>query len=337
MKSNVLKFVFFYLVISFSLKAQNRLILEAPSVQTSLKTGVLEQIEQYELFELNTQALHTFARNRTKDTFGVRIRFSDTHDWDIILQPAKVHDSDFKFMMSTGEIVEAEKNITYEGYLKNDQKTKVRMTISDNYVFGLILDADRYVFETVNRTPNRTTNDLVTVYKSNLLVAGSPACGRLPETQMRENENLNTMPLNSPSSPTEPLVSNPVSPVVAANLLASTYCVKLGITLDWQGLAVAGGSVAKFNADLQTIINVVNGYYAVFNVKYELNPAYIITASPNPWKDAPGNESQLTTNFLGWAFPNLTPKNYNCALLFTGTNMNGISYAYYGQMCPSSS
>jgi hypothetical protein len=69
--------------------------------------------------------------------------------------------------------------------------------------------------------------------------------------------------------------------------------------LDWQGLAKAG-SLANFNADLQTMINIVNGYFAVFSVQYELNPVFVISASPNPWADAPGNQSGLVQNFAAW-------------------------------------
>jgi hypothetical protein len=304
--------------------AQKSLNLEALPVQSEAKTGVLAQIDQYNLFNLNAKTMLTYAQTRADGQFGLHVRFGTAYDWDMILQPSQVHGSDFKFILSTGGTTDAETNITYEGYLKNDPAIKVRMTISDNYIFGLILDADRHVFETVERTPHRSANDLVAVYKSRGLGAGIPTCGyQLPDDHGK---------MIAPEAPSLPSGLAPDEPNTAGKLLTATYCPKLGVTLDWQGLAKAG-SLANFNADLQTIINVVNGYYAVFNVKYELNPVYVITASPNPWTDSPGSEPTLTSNFRVWAYPNLTPTNYNCALLFTGTNMNGISYAYFGHMC----
>jgi PKD repeat protein len=317
------------------LTAQKNLTLDALPVQTAAKTEVLKQVEQYELFELNAKAMLAFAQSNGQATFELRIRLGSAHDWDIVLQPAKVHGNDFRFILNTGEEVNVEKNITYQGYLKNDPATKVRMTISDNYIHGQILDAEQHVFETVNRTPTRSANDLVVVYKNRALNAKSPACGHAPTaTDTQKKGASDVLPLTLPDglpagSPLQSAVSSSTAQIQATN----TYCPKLGITLDWQGLAKAG-SVANFNADIQTILNIVNGYYDDFSVQYELNPVFVIPASPNPWQDeSPGNHSTLVNNFSQWAFPNLTPKNYNCALLFTGTDMNGIGYAYYGHMC----
>lgn len=318
---------------SLPLSAQKSLTLDAPPVLTAAKSGVLEQVAHYETFELNAKAMHTFAKSKGKQGFGLHLRFGSAHDWDMVLQPSKVHGSDFRFVSTTGEEVEVEKDITYQGYLKNDPGTKVRMTISDNYIFGMVLEAEPQAFETVERTPHRSANDLVAVYKNSQVLAADGGCAHEKEAATGSKRPHNVMPPLPDFNPGDPTL--PGSGEASKEMLVSTYCPKLGITLDWQGLAKAG-SVANFNADLQTILNIVNNYYAVFNVQYQLNPVFFIPSSPNPWQDVTNSPSTLVDNYRAWANSNLQPNDYNCSLIFTGTNQSGWDYAYYGQMCPSS-
>ena len=288
--------------------AQKTLILQAKRLNKTVDAPVLAQMSHYDLYELNAKAILQQAKKQSKGSFELSIQFDAQHDWTVVLESSKVHGDDFKFVTSTGETIEVEKNITYKGYLKNDPTTKVRMTIASTYVFGMILDKDQHAFEMVNKSTQLTENEQFVVYDKTSSLSSS-GCGH-------------DTPVVSP---------NPPEPTPNA-LLVNTYCPKLGIVLDRQGLAKAG-SAANFNVDLQTIVNIANGYNTTFSSQYELNPVYVITGSSNPWTDAPGDQSGLVSNFAGWAFLNLTPNNYNCALLFTGTNMNGIGYAYIGRMC----
>ncbi|MEY4934042.1 MAG: hypothetical protein RIS64_401 [Bacteroidota bacterium] len=292
--------------------AQNTLSLQAQPVPKTIKMPILESLAHYDLFEMDAKALYAHAQESAQHTFELHLQFGTQADWNLVLEPAKVHGSDFEFRMQGGQRVQAATHITYKGYLKNDPTTQVRMTISDNYIFGLILDKEQQTFEMIQKSTQLSKKEVFTFYKNN---------------------SFNSEPLHCGHAfvPTTPDIQQAPLPQTAS--LLSTYCTRLSPVLDWQGLAKAG-SLANFNADLQTIFNVVNGYYAVFSVQYELNPVFVIAASPNPWTDAPGNQSQLVQNFAGWAFPNLSPTTYNCALLFTGTNMNGIGYAYYAHMCP---
>ncbi|MEO0041447.1 MAG: hypothetical protein RL329_895 [Bacteroidota bacterium] len=291
--------------------AQNTLSLQARPIQKTIQMPILESIAHYDLFELDAKSIYAHAQKSVQGTFELRLQFG-TQDWAMVLEPAKVHGSDFEFRTQTGQSVQAATHITYKGYLKNDPTTQVRMTISDNYIFGLILDSEQHSFEMIQKTTQLSENEIFMLYKKDSLNSKPLLCGHPSVAGMPD---IHQAPLPQTAS------------------MVNTYCTRLSVVLDWQGLAKAG-SLANFNADLQTIINIVNGYYTGFSMQYELSPVFVIAASPNPWTDAPGNQSQLVQNFARWAFPNLSPNTYNCALLFTGTNMNGIGYAYYGHMCP---
>lgn len=318
-------------LLSSQLSAQANLSLEAQASTQRSTSPILEQIEDYHLYELNTRAMLDQARSNGSNPFTLRLRFDADHDWEFVLEASKVHGEDFKFITNTGEEIQVPKNITYKGFLKNEPHTKVRLTIADHLVSGIIFDEEQHVFEALEKASMRTNQDAIVVYKSTDINSAAPTC----EHDMAVPASLENSPI-IPNIQENNSIPNPATntPTNSENsrMLDNIFCPKLGITLDWQGLQVAG-SVANFNADLQTIINIVNGYYEVYNVQYELNPVYVITSAPNPWTDAPGDQATLTANFAGWAFPNLTPTDYNCALLFTGTNMNGIGYAFFGHMC----
>lgn len=330
-KQSNLHFLFLLLIFGFCCNfsyAQSQIYVSASTIKTTPVHPLLNQLTNYELFQINSQQLWQSARNKGGQPFHLNLQLGKNHHWEFVLEPAKVHGNDFKFITNTGAVIEVEKNITYKGYLKNQAQTKVRLTISKNQIAGLFFDEEGTAFETLKMPSNSEQNQILVFYKSRQLPKNETLCGhQTPHTQK------NTPLTNEINHPTFSPIPSEFNQNFNRNINQNnTYCPKLGVVLDWQGLNVAG-SEANFNTDLQTMINIVNGYYDDFSVQYKLNPIHVITSSPNPWTDAPGNQSQLTENFANWAFPNLMPNDYNCALLYTGTDMNGIGYAYLGQMC----
>ena len=110
--------------------------------------------------------------------------------------------------------------------------------------------------------------------------------------------------------------------------------IDLAFVCDVQCLRDAAGSANKFNADAQTIVNVINGYYQQYQVVYKLQPNTFITTSSNPWSDTTRDHVTLTNNFQRWASVNLRNE-HNNGILFTGTDQGGISYAFLSHMCKS--
>ncbi|MCG8330519.1 MAG: GEVED domain-containing protein [Chitinophagales bacterium] len=318
--------IFCLLFTSFAF-AQNALKVKVKPSPISKSSLSFHDLEQFELYQLNGKAIYDFAQQNQGKSFTVELKMDEARHWQMELQASKVHGEDYRMIMSTGEEVEVEKHITYKGFLKNRPDTKVRLTIAQNLIHGVIFEEEIYSFETIDKTSQRTANDLMAFYKMSDNASQLGDCGH----HSGGHHTKPTLPLEPKDLLKNKYLADD-SDQASTRSMNNTYCPKLGVTLDWQGLNVAG-SVANFNLDLQTIINIVNGYYDIFDVEYELNPVYVINNAPNPWTDAPGDEEQLALNYAGWAFPNLTPSNYNCSLLFTGTNMNGIGYAFFGHMC----
>jgi len=144
-------------------------------------------------------------------------------------------------------------------------------------------------------------------------------CGEHSPTNKKEEKQSPKIPLLEQSEIFEKLeiptnkMGNP-----STMLTGNTYCPKLGVTLDWQGFGITG-TVAEFNSDLQTIINVANSYHDdEYSVEFELTPIYVISVAPNPWTDDPCcNGSANHGNYRDWAKDNF-PYLFTCTMLFTG-------------------
>ncbi|GEM_PF-1282166 len=310
-----------FLMFPFFLTAQQTLSLEVDKAENNDQLVPFFNLDNSAFYQINGKALFDFAQQNADKAFSIALKIDDKRTWEIALERSKVHGPDFKVINEDGQEIPIETNMTYKGYLIHEPDTKVRMTIAETGIHGLILDRNRTTFETINKAPKRSANDLIAFYTQSQLVPSKDSCGVVNHLLIDENE---LQQLILPSDKNK----------LGTGRSAATFCPKLAVTLDWQGLQKAG-SLANFNSDLQTMLNIVNGYYDVFNVQYELAFVHVISTSPNPWTDAPGNGSQLVENYANWASPNLTPMDYNCSLLFTGTDMNGVGYAYLEKMCPS--
>ena len=319
--------------------AQNTLKVNVKPASVLKSKLSFHNTEHFDVYQLDGEAIYDFAQQNHSTGFIIEMEIEGNHHWELELQASKVHEESYAIITNAEEKHDVEKHITYKGFLKNASHIKVRMTIAKNLIHGVIFGEETYSFETIEKSSKRTTNDLIAFYKTNENIAHSGGCSHY-------SSSPHTEPI-LPSAPKDLLdkidfKSKPEPPI--DRNVNNTYCPKLSIVLDHQGLAVAG-SIANFNADLQTIINIANGYYDDFNVEYVIHHVEVIATSPNPWPDDSYNsnsytnnaEEHLTQNFREWAYPNLTPNNYNCALLFTGLNMGGIGYAFFGHMCPGDS
>lgn len=316
--------------------AQKTLSVEAQIAPVTKAEVPFYNLDDYSIYQIDGKSILNMAKESADQFFTLRLEFDKEHDWEMQLQAAKVHGPDFMVIMDTGEEIEVEKNITYKGFLKKEPNTKVRVTISDNLIQGVIFDEEMHSFETIERTGGRTNHDLVALFKASESSSGTLGCGHAPATTSPNNPQEKQIPqlpifekneiLNNIEIPSQ---TGGTSEMVTGN----TYCPKLGVTLDWQGLNHAG-SVAQFNSDLQSTLNVVNGYHDdEFSVEFELTPIHVISTAPNPWPDDPCcNGEENMYNYRDWAATNF-PHPFTATLLFTGQNFNGISWGMIGTMC----
>jgi hypothetical protein len=332
MNKNNIKSIFFTSFLALFtfpfLSAQNTLTVEVKPSDLPESAVSFHDLTQFDLYELDGQAIYDFAQKHQFQSFVLHLKIDETRDWEMELEASKVHGDDYKFTMSSGEEMEVEKNITYKGFLKSNPEAKVRMTISENLIQGVIFDEEIHAFETTERENGRTKNDLTVIYKMSKSNSESGGCGHLHIPNPTQK-----MPPSKSNNPVQNLDIPKTGGDLSENSSNNTYCPKLGVTLDWQGLNHAG-SVANFNADLQSYLNILNSYHDnEFSVEFELTPVHVISSAPNPWADnSCCNGEYNMYNYKDWAKNNF-PHPFTATILFTGQNFNGIGWGMINTMC----
>ena len=296
---------------------------------------------QNDLYYTDLSGLADFAKEQNQkgaSSFELNVKLSGQHQWNMVLSPSNVLVKPVAGVDQFGNEIDLETNITYQGYLKGDPTVKVRMTISDELVHAFIMDGDNsYVFES-----NQYNTEALTVSKvDDSNSTGHAACGipehaNLPGHDHEEDGLTPKLPGFVPSE----LLSSDISSAnlsienidtTVAEVTNDIGIVRWAVVCDVECQDFRG-SQAGVNADLQTIVNVVNGYYAQYNAVYELQPTIFISGNTNPWTNFPRNQSAHTNSFQAWASQNIDVE-HNVGMLFTGVDQNGISFAFLGHMC----
>lgn len=307
---------------AFSIQAQDSLEVLGESINDASKNTN----EQGELFHVDLPGIVDFAKeqkNNGASFFELDIKLEGQR-WDMILSPSNVLVSEVAGVDQYGNVIDLDTNITYQGYLKGSPDVKVRMTISDELVHALIMDSDNsYVFE----SSEYNSNTLSVTKVSDSTHPGHLGCG-IPEHQHSSPPITDSFGAGSEPSNVEAQSSiDAASPAAVDEIGIAKWAVVCDV--ECQNFR---GSQAGVNADLQTIVNVVNGYYEQYNARYELQPIIFIAGSSNPWVNIPRNTSAHTNSFQGWASQNISVE-HNVGMLFTGVDQNGISFAFLGHMC----
>ena len=168
--------VFCSLFTSYAI-AQNALKIKAQPSPLLKSEIPFYDLKAFDHYLIDGKAIYDFARQNQGTNFIIELEIDAKRQWQMELQASKVHGGDYKMIMSTGEEIEVEKHITYKGFLKNNPSVKVRMTITENLIHGVIFDEISYSFETVNKRVQRSASDLMVVYKMGENNAPSGSCG----------------------------------------------------------------------------------------------------------------------------------------------------------------
>jgi hypothetical protein len=325
--------VFFCFLWFTSAQGQRILSIQAEPYVAEKRNSDIQNLSDYQLYKLNTDAIIKYASESGPEGFSLHLDFSQRPDWTLVLRPSKVHDDEFKIVTSTGKVMDVAKNITYSGYLGEDNSVKIRATITDGSIQGRVYSDGIHAFKTIE--DEAAGGLLLAIYKEGdePTSLASPKCGN-------QREQIQKMaPLIRPQDPIDHM-EDPSAPspkaydlFVAAN---GGQVVRIGPTVDWQAyFGKVNQDVNAFNIELQTMINYMNGHYESYGVIYQTTPVYFITASPNPWTDYPnGNGDSNRQSFGAWAWSsNGFPFACEVPLLFTGQDFGEISWASIGAMC----
>jgi hypothetical protein len=301
-------------------------------VAISMNSTVLNAAQQN--YTINSKGIQDYAKIQKEGVpFQLAIDLGGHQIFEMTLTRHRVVCSNFHGITSTGERIELEDDIIYNGHLSNNTTIPVLATISNNLLYFNVLDpANEMVLTSTDKWGNNTTE--ITCYKvADATNAIHYECSQ-HSNHAPHPERINGFPdVNDLGHGVEQRDVNKVASL-PKRALSATYCLDLGITVDREGLQVSG-TAANFNAKMQTMLARINLYYGLFSVEYKLTPIYFVTASSNPWTNVANNSPASLDNYLAWANPNF-PYAYNFTLLYTGV-AQPYSYTWYGGQCKNAS
>ncbi|WP_444996027.1 PKD domain-containing protein [Aliikangiella sp. IMCC44359] len=280
--------------------------------------------QQHALFHIDRSALLNFTKQQKKagaTAFELQFNLNNQHQWDMVLEPNQVLTTGVADINEKDKAVDLITSITYQGYLKNKSGSKVRMTISEQLIHAVVSDGDN-VYILQSNGPNK--QNILSLKKGSDLVE-KLKCGAAGHEHGHDSVTDELKHVFG-----EKNIKQVIEKTVVTS---STLTAKLVMVCDVQCLAKQSGNKDIINAEAQTMVNVINGYYSEFGVKYELQPLIFIESASNPWTDFPQDQAKHTNAFAAWASSHIAVE-HNVGILLTGVEQNGTNYAFLGHMCP---
>ena len=282
----------FLLLFTVSVQAQ------LPSFEgKTLKSGFAEldqNFTDYQLYELDIVQIDQFAKAEG-GTRQLLLQLGQEFAWELEILPhdVRAHNFVLREKTETGDnFFPKGGNITYQGTLKDDPDSQVRLTIDEDFFFGYVRSGKKtWYIEPLNYFNKQAPANQLLVYEANNVIPHEGNSCAMLETHKHQAE----MSL----------------PDTDKTLVDLCYTVQLALMADGFMFDHYGSTPAIGNR-LIGIINNVNGlFFDIFDddIVFEVSEMYIITTpSLDPWPPAM-DATELFNSFVGWApggflFPN---------------------------------
>jgi len=326
---------FFLFCFSISSKAQQ--VFTAIPLESRSVTSLSTHFTEYSLFQINTNGIKQFSKSRNGGNINFELQLPGYVSWEFSIEENDILAKDyFLSVVSPGgtTVLPKPECMTYAGVLKDQNNSKVRLTITNDLIYGIIKSNDKeYFIEPLRYLKKQSAPDIYVVYETRN-VKNDPAltCG---VTEMISNQlSLKPPPSTTPESAGLNCVQNELAIASDASMFT-----KYGSALAVQAhnIGVINNVIwnyvnAQFNNNIEIVIVTQN--VSTTSANDQLLPAYTGT-----------NASTIISNFRAWgqalnfgvAFDNAefwTDRNIDTDGAGGGNGVVGL--AYVGTICTSS-
>jgi hypothetical protein len=278
-----------------------------------------KSFRDYHLFEMDVKPVSEFVRG-AGDEFTMRLRLGESFDWDFMLQIYDLRSSNYALRVSGPNGVATYPRTparTYRGFLKSDSGSQVRMTITGDYIAGLVAlgNGENYYFENVDKfgmLPGKKGAVLLYNLED---VTFRPGISR--EAVHPDMPALIAARRGLPSAMIQAYDCNEAEIALVGDYSTYSKC----------------GSVNNTETIFMSILNLMDYYYEMQTIRYKLVETYISTdPATEPWSSTTDG-GDLLTEFDNWANSGGLGA-HDIATFWTGRAI-GYSYAWLDTMCTS--
>ncbi len=300
---------------------------EQPNIYPQLE----RQFTKHHIYAIDVNLLNVYM-DQNRSAASVDLRLGNAHHWNMALVENDMRAANYALSIQTANGVEQlpkAKNITYKGYLKGDPESKVRMTIDDELIYGLVeSNGQMHFIEPLHYfVAGAPTNQFVVYNAEDVIPNPDQKCGfdEYKKHMLSIDEQL----------------EDEDQPLQNSGRMACLG-VELAIALDWSMNQKYGGVNGAAGFASGVMNNVQSNYDNDFNqeIIFQIVETFVVSCSGcDPWTPST-NAGALLNNFRAWGngggFSNVGT-NFDVGQLWTNRNFNGntIGVAWVRSVCSS--
>ena len=303
--------------------------------QSSFSAEVLDKFEvqeldrhfkDYSVFDLDISSLHLAVIAEDYDEL-VNLKVGE-HDWTFVLAPNDLRSPDYVLRYNTAEGVKEGVPgpvVTYMGHQVNGKFGSVRLTVTENLLYGYIKDGNTtFNIEPLRYFVDGTPESRFVLYRDqDVKPLPEDACGVTEEDmkhiyQIKENE--------------ETLIEGESLPIMECRE------VELAIAHDLSMFNKFGQGGTENHAT--TIMNLVQGNYDdefFYAIEFIIVEQYVETSNPN-FPTPSNNAGTVLSSFRNWGNAGGFTRSFDLGQLWTNRDFDGgtVGIAYLSAVCSGS-
>ena len=311
--------VLLFTLFTFSLTGQS--IFEGKEIKIN-SSAIDAQFSDYKIVELNVAAINQYVKNSGASA-QFNLHINDELSWEVDIYPKDIRSEDYQLVLQTEEgrkIGARTANKTYRGHNIGAASGIVRLTIDDNFFYGLIGSGEKtYFIEPAWAMDAALNQSLYVVYEEGDVLDRGHSCGT-DHSHHHMGEQI-------------PKVED------ESRMMMACYRVPVALAADFSMFQQFGGVTNTENFMVGVLNNVQTNYDNEFNNEIEFSVAgfFISTCSGcDPWTSS-NDAGTLLDSFTNWGNAGNFGFSYSLASLWTDRDFNGgtIGVAWVGGLCSS--
>lgn len=264
--------------------------ITAERVELNEYSQISEKFSTPDVYRIDTRSVVAALQSPNFDS-QLKIQFGTKHNWDLELYPIELRSPDYKLRVVTANGIEERQDTeikTYYGYLKGRPDTEVRLTITDDFLYGFVEDGENTVyFEPANRFQPSFNQGEVILYRPDQVTEKTGTCAHT-EKKDKSTPSANPAPSLTPAG--------------------DCFELDLAIASDYSYYVDRGSNVAAVTAYTLGVMNNVASNYELSGstnfadgIEFLIVENFVVTTSNgDPWTTST-DPFVLLPNFRAWA------------------------------------
>jgi PKD repeat protein len=297
---------------------------EIKAQESKTNTKLDEIFKSYEIMNIDSRSFYNTVKS-SRNGSAVKLKISETTEWNLILENSGIIDSDYFVTESTKNGLVRKSGTTalpMQGYVVGHPKSRVSITFNHDFIYGFItLGNTTYFIEPLNHFVQEENDDKFVLYSVNDIIPGEEkVCGY--DAYLKEKESNRTKILNNSG----------------ARMPGQCLRVEIALAADFLMHQAYGNSTGVQNHNIGVLNNVQTNYDDEFadELQFALTEQWISTCSScDPWTSS-ADAGDLLDDFTAWGVSGFSAS-HDVASLWTSRDFIGttIGLAWVGTVCTS--